>query len=118
MIPFPAYILSENPFLPTAILLYASTLFLIAMLHLVLLEYILRNEPLKHPALTLEIYKKTQLNAIFGPVCYILAGLGAFVNVYISFFFIFAAMFFYIFFAGRTKVEAKLVEVALKEASK
>jgi uncharacterized membrane protein len=116
--PFPASILSENPFLPTAILAYTITLFIIAMLHFILLEYILRNKHLKHPALTPEIYKSAQRNAIVGPICYILAGVGAFVNVYISFFFIVGSMFFYIFFAGKGKVEEKLIVVAAKEVTK
>ena len=116
--PFPASILSENPFLPTAILTYTITLFVIAILHFILLEYILRNKHLKHPALTEDIYKSAQRNAIVGPVCYVLAGIGAFINVYISFFFIAGAMFFYIFFAGRSKVEEKLLDVAAEEIAK
>ena len=118
LIPFPASILSENPFLPTAILTYVVTLFIIAMLHFVLLEYILRNKHIKHAALTPVIYKAAQRNAVVGPVCYVLAGAGAFLNVYISFFFIIGAMLFYIFFAGKGKVEEKLMVVAVKEVTK
>jgi uncharacterized membrane protein len=60
IIPLTAAILSENPFLPTAILLYTITLLIIALMHFILLEYILRNKVLKHEALTRDIYKSAR----------------------------------------------------------
>jgi uncharacterized membrane protein len=116
IIPLPAAILSENPFLPTSILLYTITLFVIAMMHFVLLEYANRNSTLTHDALTSDIHQSAQRNALVGPVCYVAAAVCSFFYVYASFFFIVAAMVFYIFFAGKSKVEEKLVDVAVEEA--
>jgi uncharacterized membrane protein len=112
MIPLPAAILSENPFLPTAILLYTLTLLIIALMHFVLLEYAIRNDHIKHEALTREVYRSAQKNAVVGPVCYIMAAAVSFFNVYISFCFIVAAMVYYIFMTGKSKVEEKIIDVA------
>lgn len=117
IIPLTAAILSENPFLPTAILLYTITLLIIALMHFVLLEYILRNKTLKHEALTRDIYKSAQRTAIVGPICYIAAAGASFINVYVSFCFILGAMVFYIFFSGKNKVEERMIIVAKKEIS-
>jgi len=117
VIPLTAAILSENPFLPSAILLYTITLLIIALMHFVLLEYMLRNKTLKHEALTRDIYKAAQQTAIVGPICYVIAALASFVNVYISFFFILGAMVFYIFFSGKNKVEERMILAAKKEMS-
>ena len=115
--PLTAAIISENPFLPTAILLYTISLLIIAFMHLVLLEYMLRNKALKHEALTKEVYKSAQRTAVVGPVCYFLASAASFVNVYVSFFFILVAMVFYIFFSGKSYMEEKMILVAKKEMS-
>jgi len=117
VIPLTAAIISENPFLPTAILFYTLTLLTIALMHFILLEYILRNKTLKHEALTRDIYKSAQRTAIVGPICYIIAAGASFINVYISFCFILGAMIFYIFFSGKNKVEEKMIIVAKKEIS-
>ena len=87
-IPLTAAIITENPFLPTAILLYSITLLIIAVMHFILLEYMLRNKTLKHEALTRDVYKSAQRTAIVGPVCYVIAAAASFFNVYISLFFI------------------------------
>jgi uncharacterized membrane protein len=116
IIPFSASILSENPFLPTAILLYSITLLIIAFMHFLLLQYILRNKSLKHEALTKEIYRASQKTAIVGPVCYIIAAVASFITVYISFAAIICAMVFYIFFSGKGKVEDRLIVAAKAEA--
>ena len=115
MIPLPAAILSENPFLPTAILFYSTTLLVIAVMHFILLEYIIRHDVVKHEALTQEVHRSAQRNAIVGPVCYIIAAAACFFNVYVSFAFILTALLFYIFFAGKSKVEEKLIDVATEE---
>jgi len=117
VIPFSASILSENPFLPSAILLYSITLLIIALMHFWLLEYMLRNKHLKHEALTREIYRATQKTATVGPICYIVAAIASFFSVYISIAAIICAMVFYIFFSGKGKVEDTLI-VAAKEADK
>jgi len=116
MIPYPAAVLSENPFLPTAILLYSITLLIIALMHFILLQYMLQNKTLKHEALTTDIYISAQKTATVGPICYIIAAIAGYFNVYVSFFFILAAMVFYIFFSGKNKVEEKLITVARKES--
>ena len=118
IIPYPAALLAENPFLPTGILVYTSTLFIIASMHFVLLNYILRNKHIKHEALTREVYRSYLRSATVGPVCYVLAAAGSFINPYISFCFILGALVFYIFFSGRGKVDDKLLIVAKEEISK
>ncbi len=114
--PLSSAILSENPFLPTAILFYTITLLVIAIMHLVMLEYILRSKQLKHEALTKDIYKLAQRTAIVGPICYVIAAAASWVAPYISFIFISGAMVFYIFFSGKGKVEETMVNTAKKEA--
>jgi uncharacterized membrane protein len=116
VIPLPAAVVSENPFLPSAILLYSTILLIIALMHFVLLEYILRNSHLKHEALTDEVYRSAQKTAIVGPVCYIIAAASSFINVYISFICILAAMVFYIFLSGKSKVEEKIIDVTTEDA--
>jgi len=115
IIPLTSSLISENPFLLSSVLFYTSNLFIIAIMHLILLEYILNHRTLKHEALTRDIYKSAQRTAIVGPICYVLAGAGAFVSGYISLAIIVGAMLFYIFFSGRTKVEEKMILVARKE---
>jgi uncharacterized membrane protein len=116
-IPIAAAIISEYPFLPTAILFYSATLFIIAVMHLILLQYMLRNETLKDEALTKNVYKLAQRTAIVGPVCYIIAASVSFINVYISLFFILSAMIFYIFLSGKNNVEKKMTLVAKKKGA-
>jgi uncharacterized membrane protein len=116
VIPFSASILSENPYLPTAILLYTITLLIIALMHFWLLEYMLKNKHLKHDLLTKDIYKSAQKTSIVGPICYTVAAGGCFINVYISFCAIICAMVFYIFFSGKGKVEDTMIIAAKKEA--
>lgn len=115
IIPLTSSLISENPFLLSSVLFYTSNLFIIAIMHLILLEYILNHRTLKHEALTRDIYKSAQRTAIVGPICYVLAGAGAFISGYISLAIIVGAMLFYIFFSGRTKVEEKMILVARKE---
>jgi uncharacterized membrane protein len=103
IIPLTAAILSENPFLPTAILLYTVTLLIIALMHFILLEYILRNKVLKHEALTRDIYKSAQRTAIVGPICYIAAAGASFINVYISFVLYWAQWYSIFSFRGKTR---------------
>jgi len=86
-------------------------------MHFILLEYMLRNKTLKHEVLTRDVYRSAQRTAIVGPICYIIAAVASFFNVYISLFFILSAMVFYIFFSGRSKMEEKMVIVAKQEIS-
>src|SRR6202012_3858722 len=115
IIPITSSLISENPFLPTSVLFYTINLFVIAVMHLILLEYILNHRTLKHEALTTDIYKSALRTAIVGPICYVLAAASSFVSGYISLAFIIGAMLYYIFFSGRTKVEEKMISVARKE---
>ncbi len=46
-IPFPASILADNFFLPTTILLYTGTLFVISILNYIMFRYIINNEKIK-----------------------------------------------------------------------
>lgn len=111
LIPYPAALLAENPYLPITIIIYSATLFVIAIMHLVLLEYIIRNDHTRHEILTDEVYRSAQKTALVGPVCYALAGVSSYISYYISFCFIFGAMFFYIFFAGHAKMSQELLKI-------
>lgn len=115
LIPFPASILADNFFLPSTILLYTGTLFVIAMMHFLLLEYIIQNEDIKHEALTKEVYRSAVKTAIIGPVCYILAAASCLISAYLSLFFISFALFFYIFISGRNKMSKTLIEAAKED---
>jgi uncharacterized membrane protein len=118
LIPVTSGIFSEFPFLPTAILLYSISLLVIALMHFIILEYMLRNRSLKHEALTKAVYKSAQKTAIVGPICYIIAAATSFfADGYISLAFIVGAMIFYIFFSGKGKMEETLVTVAKRESS-
>jgi uncharacterized membrane protein len=115
LVPLPASVLSENPFLPTAILFYTVTLLIIAMMHFILMEYTLRNRHIKHQSLTEDVYRSSLKTAAVGPICYILAAACSFFNVYISFCFIIGAMVYYIFFGGKGKIEDTLIDAAKEE---
>ncbi len=115
LIPFPASILADNFFMPTTILIYTGTLFLISMMHFIILEYIIRNEDVKHEALTKSVYRSATRSAIIGPVCFILAAASSFVSAYLSLFFVTCALFFSIFIIGKNKVSKKLIAVAKEE---
>ena len=115
IIPLTSSLISENPLLLTSVLFYTINLFIIAVMHLILLEYILNHRTLKHEALTRDIYKSAQRTAIVGPTCYVLAAGAAFFSGYISMGLIIGAMVFYIFFSGRSKMEEKIISVARKE---
>jgi uncharacterized membrane protein len=115
IIPVTSSLISENPFLTSSVLFYTINLFVIAIMHLILLEYILNHRTLKHEALTKDIYRSALRTAIVGPVCYVLAAAASFISGYISLGFIIGAVLFYIFFSGRSKVEEKMVSVARKE---
>ncbi|MEX8546999.1 MAG: TMEM175 family protein [Mucilaginibacter sp.] len=117
LVPFPASILADNFFLPTTILIYTGTLFLISMMHFIILEYIIRNEDVKHGALTKSVYRSAVRSAIFSPVCFLLAGASCFISAYLSLFFIICALFFSIFIIGKNKVSKKLIAVAKEEAA-
>ena len=117
LVPFPASILADNFFLPTTILIYTGTLFLISMMHFIILEYIIRNEDVKHEALTKSIYHSATRSAIIGPVCFLLAGASCFISAYLSLFFILCALFFSIFIIGKNKVSKKLIAVAKEEVA-
>jgi uncharacterized membrane protein len=117
IIPYPAALLAENPFLSTGILAYTVTLLSIALMHFVLLNYIINNKHIKHDALTPVVYRSYLKSAIVGPVCYISAAACSFINPYISFCFIIGALIYYIFFSGRGKFDDRLLIIAKEELS-
>ncbi|RYE36508.1 MAG: DUF1211 domain-containing protein [Sphingobacteriaceae bacterium] len=112
IIPFPASILADNFFLPTTILLYTGTLFLISILNFFMLKYILNNEDVKHESLTVEVYRSAIKTAIIGPICYVFAAAASFINAYISLAFMSCALLFYIFISGKNTMSKKLIDVA------
>ncbi len=117
LVPFPASILADNFFLTTTILLYTGTLFIISMLNFSILKYIVKNDTVKHEALTKEVYHSAIKTAIIGPVCYIFAAVSCFISVYLSLFFMTCALIFYIFFSGNNTMSKKLIDVAKEDVS-
>lgn len=110
LIPFPAALVTENPLLPTSILFYTVTLLVISIMHFVVLEYLLRNNDLKHPSLNRETYRSAKRIAIVGPICYIVAAVFGYVNGYISFSIIIASLLFYMFFPAHSQFSQQLEE--------
>jgi uncharacterized membrane protein len=104
-IPLPAAVLSANPFLPTAIIFYSASLFIVGGMHFLLLGYIYRRPHIKLESLTPEVYHLMRKIALVGPICYMLAAAVSFINVYISFFILIAVIVFYIFMIRKSKVE-------------
>lgn len=109
IMPYPTALLAENPFLTTGILVYSTALFIIAFMHFLLINHIYVNKRIRSEVFAGEIYRSYLRIGAVGPVCYILAAGGCFISPYVSFFFIFAALIFYIFFSRSTKVEEKLL---------
>lgn len=116
LVPFPASILADNFFLPSTILLYTGTLFLVSILNLIILQYIIRTEDVKHEALTQEVYQSAIRTAIIGPTCYLLAGASCFISPYLSLIFMSGALFFYIFISGKNTMSKMLIDVAKEDA--
>jgi uncharacterized membrane protein len=117
VLPFPAAILSENPFLPTSIILYCVSLGIIASMHFLFMTYIFRHKDIKDDVLTHDVYMSGIKNAEIGPVTYLVAAGASFISVYISFVMILAVLVFYIFFAGR-KLENRLIHERVEKGRK
>lgn len=101
IMPYPAALLAENPFLSTSILVYCSTLFVIGLMHFLLLRHIYKTPNIKNEEFTEDVYRSYLQTGVTGPTIYILAGALSFVNPYISFFLIISSLVFYIFFSGK-----------------
>jgi uncharacterized membrane protein len=110
-IPLPTAVLSGNPFLPTAIIFYSASLFIVGGMHFLLLGYIYRRPHLKLDTLTPEVYHSMRKIALVGPVFYVFAAAASFINVYISFVAIVAVIFYYIFMVRRSKTEKGIAGV-------
>lgn len=108
ILPFPAAILSENPFLPSSIIMYCVSLTIIASMHFLFMGYIMSHKSVKNDILTKSVLRSGLKNAYVGPVSYIVAGLMSFINPYLSFAIILGVLFFYMFFSGR-KLEDRIM---------
>jgi len=117
VLPFPAAILSENPFLPTSIILYCVSLGVIASMHFLFMAYIFKHKEIKDDVLTRDVYESGVKNAEVGPLTYLIAAAASFISVYISFAMILTVLVFYIFFAGR-KLENKLIQEQIEKKPK
>jgi uncharacterized membrane protein len=117
VMPYPAALLAENPFLTVSILIYSSTLFLIGFLHFILLRHIYLTENIKNELFTEHVYQSYLNAGVTGPVIYIFAGAFSFVHPYVSFGLIIGALIFYIFFSGR-RLERELADTRTKEERK
>lgn len=108
VMPYPATLLAENPFLTSSILLYSATLFVIGLMHFILLRHIYKADHIKNEMFTQPVYQSYLRSGITGPAIYILAGAFSFVQPYISFGLIVSALVFYIFFSGK-RLERELI---------
>jgi uncharacterized membrane protein len=108
LIPFPASILAKHPTLPSSVLFYTGTLFLIGAIHFVFLGLISKKQHLMHPGFDNSLLKLSAKIALVGPLCYITAAAVSFISVYLSFCFIIGALVYYIFFSGRSRLGRKL----------
>jgi len=101
IMPFPAYLLARHPFLPAAVLIYASLLFIRAMLHMLFLNHLQKNTALQHEHISTATYARARNVGLVGPVCYALAAISTLAHPFLSFGFIAAAIIFYIFIVHR-----------------
>ena len=99
--PFPAYLLARHPFLPAAVLIYASLLFICAMLHMLFLHHLKKNTSLQHEHISPTTYNRARKVGMVGLICYALAAIGTLLHPFVSFGFIAAAIVFYIFVVHR-----------------
>jgi len=108
IMPYPAALLAENPFLTTSIQVYSGTLFVIGLMHYLLLRHIYNTSNIKNELFTEEVYRSYTQAGVTGPSIYILSAGLSFVHPYISFGLIISSLVFYIFFSGR-RLERKLM---------
>lgn len=109
VMPYPAALLAENPFLSTSILVYCSTLFVIGMMHYFLLRHIYHCDHIKNEIFTADVFRSYLKTGLIGPGGYIWAALLSFISPYISFFLILSTLLFYIFFSGK-RLEQELAD--------
>lgn len=114
VMPYPAALMAENPFLTASILIYSGTLFVIGFMHFILLRHIYITENIKTEAFTAHVYRSYLKSGVTGPAIYIFAGVFSFVHPYISFGLIISALVFYIFFSGK-RLERELSDPELAE---
>lgn len=114
VMPYPAALLAENPFLTVSILIYSSTLFVIGFMHFILLRHIYKGENIKNEMFTEHVYQSYLRAGVTGPAIYIFAGAFSFVHPYISFTLIISALVFYVFFSGK-RLERELSEPKLEK---
>jgi len=117
VMPYPAALMAENPFLIISILIYCSTLVIIGMMHFFLLRHIYMTEKIKNELFTEHVYESYLRAGVTGPAIYIFAGGFSFVSPYISFALIIGALVFYIFFSG-IRLEHELADTRTKEERK
>jgi TMEM175 potassium channel family protein len=117
VMPYPAALLAENPFLTLSILIYSSTLFVIGFLHFILLRHIYLTDDIKNDLFTEHVYQSYLKAGVTGPAIYIFAGGFSFVHPYISFALIVSALVFYIFFSGK-RLERELADTRTREERK
>jgi uncharacterized membrane protein len=108
IMPYPAALLAENPFLTVSILVYSGTLFAIGSMHFILLRHIYSTPNIKNEIFTEEVYQSYLRAGVTGPTIYILSAAFSFVHPYVSFALIISSLVFYIFFSGR-RLEHKLM---------
>jgi uncharacterized membrane protein len=100
VMPYPAALLAENPFLTTSILVYSGTLFVIGLLHFFLLRHIYMTPNIKNEIFDENVYSSYLRTGVTGPAIYVLSGAFSFVHPYISFALIISSLIYYIFFSG------------------
>jgi uncharacterized membrane protein len=114
VMPYPAALLAENPFLVISILIYSGTLFVIGFMHFFLLRHIYLTDGIKKEEFTEHVYNSYLKAGVTGPAIYIFAGAFSFVHPYISFGLIISALGYYIFFSA-IQLERGLSDPTLTE---
>lgn len=112
VMPYPAALLAENPFMTSSILVYSGTLFVIGVMHFILLRHVYYTPNIKNDAFDEVAYRSYVHAGVTGPSIYILSGAFSFVHPYISFGLIISSLVFYVFFS------AKRLEQTLKKGRK
>lgn len=101
VMPYPAALLAENPFLTASILVYSGTLFVIGLMHFIILRHIYFTPNIKHDDFDEIAYRSYVNIGVTGPGIYMLSAGFSFVHPYISFGLIVSSLVFYVFFSGR-----------------
>ena len=102
LLPLSSKLIANNPYLPASILLYSCNLLVISVLHLLLFNSALKIGFRNHRRLTDKIRLSLKKMAFAGPALYIISIGVSYINAYVSFIAIIAALCFYAFLLNKS----------------